>query len=194
MNTKRQKQIRAFLLAEFGEKRGGALSDRQAETLGTLIENETGKSEAQMKTLAQTILPTIALYKALSAEGFPEADAYAYVRKYMLETVAAEKHASTAKMEAVPGSFAIYRHFFLKIMRTSDLWESTQAGGRDFFDVTIRKCLWHTACAENGCAELCHLFCDADDVSYGGLRKLGFTRTKTLGRGGDCCDFHFFRK
>ena len=24
-----------------------------------------------------------------------------------------------------------------------------------------------------------------------GLRKTGFTRTKTFGYGGDCCDFHF---
>ncbi|MFR4022048.1 MAG: L-2-amino-thiazoline-4-carboxylic acid hydrolase [[Eubacterium] siraeum] len=23
---------------------------------------------------------------------------------------------------------------------------------------------------------------------------MGFTRTKTLGYGGDCCDFHFFKK
>ncbi len=38
------------------------------------------------------------------------------------------------------------------------------------------------------------LFCDVDDVTYGGLRKIGFTRTKTLGYGGDCCDFHCFRK
>ena len=52
----------------------------------------------------------------------------------------------------------------------------------------------HTACKENGCEELCHLFCDVDDVTYGGLKKIGFTRTKTLGYGGDCCNFHFFKK
>lgn len=78
-------------------------------------------------------------------------------------------------------------------MRTSDLWESTQAHGRDFFDARITKCLWHDACVDAGCPELCPLFCDVDDVNYGGLRKMGFSRTKTLGYGGDCCDFHFFR-
>ena len=57
-----------------------------------------------------------------------------------------------------------------------------------------QRCLWHTACAENGCAELCRLFCESDNVTYGGLRKIGFSRTKTLGCGGNCCDFHFFRK
>ena len=31
-------------------------------------------------------------------------------------------------------------------------------------------------------------------ITYGELKKLGFSRTKTLGYGGDCCDFHFYKK
>lgn len=60
--------------------------------------------------------------------------------------------------------------------------------------MTVKKCLWHTACVENGCEELCPLFCDVDDITYGGLKKIGFKRTKTLGYGGDRCDFHFYKK
>ena len=194
MNGKQQKKIRAFLTEKFGRERGGALFDRQAKTLDTLIENTRDKTENQRKTLAQTILPRIALYKALQEDGLSEEDVTACVRSYMLEKVAAEKHASTARMEVVPGFYALYSRIFLKIMRTTDLQESVQEHGRDHFDVTIKRCLWHTACVENGCAELCRLFCDVDDVTYGGLKKIGFTRTKTLGYGGDCCDFHFFRK
>ena len=26
------------------------------------------------------------------------------------------------------------------------------------------------------------------------LKKLGFSRTKTLGYGNECCDFHFYKK
>lgn len=66
-----------------------------------------------------------------------------------------------------------------------------QKCGKDYCDVTVIKCLWHTACVENGCENLCRLFCDVDDVTYGGLRKTGFTRTKTFGYGGDRCDFRF---
>jgi hypothetical protein len=65
--------------------------------------------------------------------------AVSVMRKYMMNVVAYDKHASTEKME-------------------------------------------------NGCPELCHLFCDVDDVTYGGLNKIGFSRTKTLGYGGDCCE------
>lgn len=194
MNGKRQKQIKAFLVEEFGEDRGSALFDKQTETLDALIKSQKDKSEKQMKTLSETILPCIALYKTLSADCLSQEAAYTYMRAYMLDKAAAQKHASMAGMEAVPGFYAIYSRIFLKVMRKSDLWKSTQRRGRDFFDVTIQKCLWHTACMENDCPELCRLFCDSDNVAYGGLKKLGFARTQTLGCGGDCCDFHFFRK
>ena len=194
MKIKQQKQIKAFLVEEFGKDKGNDLFDRQEKALSTLIENTQNKSENQMKTLTQTILPRIALYKVLLKDGLPEDEVYKYMRKYMLEKVAAKKHASTAKMELVPGFYTIYSHIFLKIMRTTDLQESVQSCSKDYYDITIKKCLWHTACVENDCADLCRLFCDVDDVTYGGLKKIGFSRTKTLGYGGDCCDFHFFKK
>lgn len=194
MNGKRQKQIKAFLTEEFGEDRGSALFDKQIKTLDALMKGQKDKSSKQMKTLAGTILPCIALYKTLSADGLSPEAAYTYMRAYMLDKAAAQKHASMAGMEAVPGFYAIYSHIFLKVMRKSDLWKSTQRRGKNFFDVTIQKCLWHTACVENNCPELCRLFCDSDNVAYGGLKKLGFARTQTLGRGGDCYDFHFFTK
>lgn len=194
MKIKQQKQIKAFLAESFGNDRGGKLFEMQDKALGEIIGNTKGKTENQMKTLIQTILPRIALYKSFIAAGFSDDDVYKYMRKYMLEIVAAKKHSSTVKMEIVPGFYAIYSRVFLKIMRTTDLQESVQEHGKDYFNVTITKCLWHTACVENGCEELCRLFCDVDDVTYGGLKKIGFTRTKTLGYGGDCCDFHMFRK
>lgn len=147
-----------------------------------------------MKTLVQTILPRIALYKTMVADVFLKTDAETHMQKYMIDKVAAKKHSSTARMELMPGFYSIYSNIFLKIMRTTDLQESVQNHEKDWYDITIKKCLWHTACVENDCAELCRLFCDVDDVTYGGLKKIGFTRTKTIGYGGDCCDFHFFKK
>lgn len=194
MNIKQQKMIKTFLIEEFGVNEGEELFNKQEIMLNELIKNTKNKSENQMKTLVQTILPRIALYKVLSKEEFSEEDTYQYMRKYMIDKVAKKKHSSTAKMELVPGFYTIYSKIFLKIMRTTDLQESEQNEGKNYYDITIKKCLWHTACVENGCANLCRLFCDVDDVTYGGLKKIGFTRTKTLGYGGDCCDFHFYKK
>ncbi len=194
MNIKQQKQIKAFLTEKFGNDKGKNLFNKQEIILNELIKNIKDKSENQMKVLVQTILPRIALYKVLAKDVFSEEDAYKYMQKYMIDKVATKKHSSTAKMEIIPGFYSIYSNIFLKIMRRTDLQESVQNYGKDYFDVTIKKCLWHTACVENGCEKLCRLFCDVDDVTYGGLRKIGFTRTKTLGYGGDCCDFHFYKK
>lgn len=58
----------------------------------------------------------------------------------------------------------------------------------------IQKTMVIVGAWKNDCAKLCHLFCDVDNVTYGKLEKIGFSRTKTLGYGEDCCDFHFYKK
>ncbi len=194
MNIKQQKQIKNFFIEEFGMNKGDTLFSKQELTLNELIESLKNKSNKQRKTLIQTILPRIALYKFLVKEGFSEKDVYHYMRKYMIEKVAKQKHLSMIKMERVPCFYFLYSNIFLRVVRKTDLWKSEQKHGKNYFDVTMKKCLWHTACIENNCEKLCPLFCDVDDVTYGGLKKIGFTRTKTLGYGGDCCDFHFYKK
>lgn len=114
MEIKQQEQIKAFLLDEFGLDKGNELFDKQAKLLDSIIKNTTGKSENQMKTLVQTILPRIALYKAMSETELSEDEICTHMRKYMLEIVAAEKHASTAKMEIVPGFFQFTARYSLK--------------------------------------------------------------------------------
>ena len=194
MKIKQQKQIKKFLFEEFGKEKGTVVFEKQNEVLKELITNTKNKSKNQMKTLTNTILPRIALYKVLQKEDLPKDEVTNYMRKYMIEKIAQRKHSSTAKMEIVPGFYSIYSKVFLKIMRTTDLQKSEQKYGKGFFDVTIKKCLWHTACIENDCPELCRLFCDVDNVTYGGLKKIGFIRTQTLGYDGKCCDFHFYKK
>lgn len=194
MKIKQQKQIKKFLFEEFGKEKGAVVFEKQNEVLKELITNTKNKSKNQMKTLTNTILPRIALYKVLQKEDLPKDEVTNYMRKYMIEKIAQKKHSSTAKMEIVPGFYSIYSKVFLKIMRTTDLQKSEQKCGKGFFDVTIKKCLWHTACIENDCPELCRLFCDVDNVTYGGLKKIGFIRTQTLGYDGKCCDFHFYKK
>ena len=194
MNIKQQKQIKVFLIEEFGVDKGEILFNKQEIMLNELIKNIKNKSENQTKTLVQTILPHIALYKVLQKKDFSEEDVYKYMRKYMIDIVAKQKHLSMVKMEKIPCFYSLYSKIFLKVVRKTDLWDSEQRHDEKSFDVTMKKCLWYTACVENDCEKLCCLFCDVDDVTYGNLKKLGFSRTKTLGYGKDCCDFHFYRK
>ena len=194
MKIEQQNQIKEFLNEEFGKAKGQELFNKQEIILDEIIKNIKDKSENQKKTLIQTILPRIALYKAMLQDGLQVDDVYKHMQKYMMNIVAKQKHLSMVKMEKVPFFYFLYSKIFLKVVRKTDLWESSQEHGKNYFNVTMKKCLWHTACVENGCAELCHLFCDVDNVTYGKLKKLGFSRTKTLGYDGDCCDFHFYKK
>lgn len=70
MNIKQQKQIKTFLIEEFRVDNSKELFNKQEIMLNELIKNTKNKSENQMKTLVQTILPRIALYKILSEEDF----------------------------------------------------------------------------------------------------------------------------
>ena len=97
MNIKQQKQIKIFLLEEFGENNGTELFEKQTKMLNTLIENTENKSKNQMKTLVQTILPRIALYKVLLKDISSKDKVYGYMRKYMLDKIAAPKHSSMEK-------------------------------------------------------------------------------------------------
>ena len=194
MKIKQQKQIKEFLNEEFGMDRGNILFNKQEEILNEIIKNIKEKSENQKKTLIETILPRIALYKAMLNDDLSNDEVYKHMQKYMIDIVAKQKHLSMVKMEKIPGFYLLYSKIFLRVVRTTDLWESEQKHDKNSFDVIMKKCLWHTACVENGCEKLCHLFCDVDNVTYGELKKLGFSRTKTLGYGKDCCDFHFYKK
>lgn len=194
MKIKQQKIIKNFLFSELDTEVAQKIFDEQNNILDKIILNAFNKTKNQLKTLKNTILPRIALYKALNNYGFSMEDSNNHMKNYMLNYIAKSKHNSMVKMEKVPGFYSLYSKMFLKIMRKTDLQQSKQKHDAKSFDVTITKCLWHQACIDNECPELCRLFCDVDNITYGELNKIGFTRTQTLGYGGDCCDFHFFKK
>lgn len=194
MKIKQQKIIKNFLFSELDTEVAQKIFDEQNNILDKIFLNAFNKTKNQLKTLKNTILPRIALYKALNNYGFSMEDSNNNMKNYMLNYIAKSKHNSMVKMEKVPGFYSLYSKIFLKIMRKTDLQQSKQKHNAKSFDVTITKCLWHQACVENECPELCRLFCDVDNITYGELNKIGFTRTQTLGYGGDCCDFHFFKK
>lgn len=194
MKIKQQKIIKNFLFSELDTEVAQKIFDEQNNILDKIFLNAFNKTKNQLKTLKNTILPRIAFYKALNNYGFSMEDSNNHMKNYMLNYIAKSKHNSMVKMEKVPGFYSLYSKMFLKIMRKTDLQQSKQKHDAKSFDVTITKCLWHQACVENECPELCRLFCDVDNITYGELNKIGFTRTQTLGYGGDCCDFHFFKK
>lgn len=69
MKIEQQNQIKEFLNEEFGVDKGQEVFNKQEMILAEIIKNIKDKSENQRKTLIQTILPRIALYKAMLQDG-----------------------------------------------------------------------------------------------------------------------------
>ena len=121
MKIEQQKQINEFLNEEFGVENGKEIFSKQEMILDDLIKNIKDKSGNQKKTLIQTILPRIALYKAMQKKELSDEEVYKHMQKYMLDIVAKQKHLSMIKMEKVPCFYFLYSNIFLKVVRKTDL-------------------------------------------------------------------------
>lgn len=155
-------------------------------------ENADATREKQ-RHLENQILPGIAAYETLQ-KVMPKEEALQTVHGYV-EQKAWRMKKALLKLMRLPGLYRIVPAIFAR--ETPKLFGVTAGfaatdiqttGGVWRIDMT--KCPYHDTCARYGCPELCHCFCDSDDITYDGLHpRLYWHRTKTLGRGNDCCDF-----
>ena len=180
-----------FFLLVLGEKAGKEVMVESRDQAAAFLAASLETSPSRRETMRTTILPRTAVYTVLKRRGL---DAEKLMEKYLREVQGPTARDQYAGLEWVPRFFEIFRWAFRKATASSDAWDSTFEAEKDRFDLTIRKCLWYDTCVECGCPEACRFFCECDNYSFGELKKVGFRRTQTLGTGGDCCDFHFYKK
>ena len=170
------------------------LSDEFTLKLEKLLNENANSSKEKMRHLKAQILPGIAAYQVLQTVMSKE-DALNTVHGYT------EQHALSArkkfkKLLRIPGLYRLVPAMFAKAV--GKLFnESAGFSSKEYqttggvWRIDMIKCPYHDTCRMYGCPELCTCFCDSDDVTYDNLHKnLLWRRTKTLGRGGDCCDFY----
>ena len=161
--------------------------------LSALLAENAGASKEKQYHLKRQILPGIAAYETLQ-QVMPKEEALQTVHGYVEERAHRLKKTFLRLMripglyKKVPGIFAAQTPKFFGISAGFEANEIRTTGGVWRIDMT--RCPYHDECVRCGCPELCPCFCDSDDITYDGLHpKLYWHRTKTLGRGGDCCDF-----
>ena len=88
MKIKQQKIIKNFLFSELDTEVAQKIFDEQNNILDKIILNAFNKTKNQLKTLKNTILPRIALYKALNNYGFSMEDSNNHMKNYMLNYIA----------------------------------------------------------------------------------------------------------
>ena len=137
------------------------------------------------------IFPAAAIYLALQ-ERHPD------IAYDVMKTAMAEKSKESGRQMAwcmmIPG----FARFFLSTWDPVSHKMFGESSGfknvfypkkKGFFKMDITECPYHKYLVEQGCPELNTLFCDNDVYTYGNLPKLKFTRTQTIGAGGELCDF-----
>ena len=161
--------------------------------LQALLAENINESKQKRQHLKHQILPGIAAYETLCTV-MPRDEALQTVHGY-LEEYAGKAHRYIAALLRVPGLYRLVPGVFVMSTRTAFgsaagfAVKEVQAD-KTAWRVDMMKCPYNDTCVKYGCPELCRCFCDSDDISYAGLHpKLLWHRTKTLGRGDDCCDF-----
>ncbi|MFR5786659.1 MAG: L-2-amino-thiazoline-4-carboxylic acid hydrolase [Christensenellales bacterium] len=161
--------------------------------LGELRSEHAGTSRQRMRHLESQIMPGIAAYETLQTvmpkeEALRTVHGYVEERAYRLKKIFLRLMRIPGLYKKVPGIFAAQTPKFFGISAGFEANEIRTTGGVWRIDMT--RCPYHDECVRCGCPELCHCFCDSDDITYDGLHpKLIWQRTMTLGRGDDRCDF-----
>ena len=171
----------------------GALNDAFFARLQTLRAEHAGASKALRRHLESQILPGIAAYETLQTV-MPKDEALRTVHGYV-EQRAEKLKKIFLRLMRIPGLYRTIPAFAAKATRrtfgaAAGFAATELQTGKTVWRINMTKCPYHDACVRSGCPELCPCFCDSDDITYAGLHpRLRWQRTKTLGRGGDCCDF-----
>ena len=170
------------------------LNEKLAARMAALRAEHADAPKPVQFHLESQILPGIAAYETLQTV-LPRDEALQTVHGYV-EAHARKMRKAILRLLRVPGLYRLPPVLFSKL--TPKFYgeaagfaatEYQTSGGVWRIDMT--KCPYHDTCVQHGCPELCPCFCDSDDVTYDNMHpKLRWHRTKTLGRGGNCCDFY----
>lgn len=161
--------------------------------LETLFDENKDASNEKMRHLKAQILPGIAAYEVFQTVTDKE-NAFQIVHSFT-ENHAREARKKLDKLMRIPGLYRFVPALFAKGVKKI-FNEAAGFGAKTYQErggvwrMDMIKCPYFDTCSYYGCPELCTCFCDSDDVTYDNLhKKLLWHRTKTLGRGDDCCDF-----
>jgi hypothetical protein len=191
-------------LAEKIEKRLGVLSARCRRSAKCKRPAKCQKSAAcQMSAnrqlqwhLREYILPSLAVYQVLQAEGQTQDAALEKVDK-ILDLVTVPYRQQMEWMGSFPLTYPLLRLSIQVAMRQypAEGWQiewvenSTQA-----IRFNMRSCFYFDTLSRYGAPELTASFCRNDDLVFDKMSPhLEWQRTQTIGRGAEYCNFCFAR-
>lgn len=154
------------------------------------------QARGQERKHLQDVLPCIAFYEALIERKGNRKLAFTICREWALSELDKSARMYRALMR-FPGMYRMApRIFDILIDRMYGIeagFISPRVPDQKGFARNTIICPYLNACTKYDYPELTRIFCDADDICYDKMHpKLVWARTKTMGRGGDCCDFRLY--
>jgi hypothetical protein len=146
--------------------------------------------------LQEYILPGLALYQHLRADGLDQEAALAQIDHYF-EALAEPGRRKMKRLGRLPMIYPLLRVLIKPAMRQypSCGWQlewvenSSQA-----IRFNMRSCFYYNTLKTLGAPELTAAFCRTDDLAYGEMSAaFRWQRTQTIGRGAELCDFCFIK-
>lgn len=184
--------------AEFyDEQKSKALLSQAQSTYESYLQLYAGKmKKSDQAVLQRRILPGLSIYKALLEENDDQEKVFIEVETLFRSAFFTTRIRGIRLLNLLPAPFKLIKPA-LRMMTKREYLPGSQKvveDSRDCFAVDVYRCLILDMLTEHGAAELTVLYCKTDDWLAECLPKVSWERTKTLGRGDDCCDFRWCRK
>ena len=194
MKSKILKEVLPLMETEFGLGPARSAYDFARLRFDRLCKENSGDPKAVKKQTHGNLYPCLSLYEGLQQAGVKQQTALQFLDKTW--SLLAEAQAkSIQKLLKIPGLYQKMPAIYKKVT----LGQFGEAAGfhAEFYDMgktrckfDMTKCLYCDLCRKYGCPELVPCFCHTDDVTSGHMHpKLLWNRSKTMGEGGDVCDF-----
>ena len=179
---------------DVGEVKAAQIA-RSAQNRYEALRAENSSDSKELRSHSyKRIYPGIAVYEAMRSEGISQEKAAWYIREYF-QRLAAKRVPFFQRAIKTFGLARKFPYLFMAGIKKScqpnagfvyELPESHDNEAR----INIVRCPYFEICKRYGCPEITSAYCDSDAAGYGNLHpNLIWGRTKTIGHGGDCCDF-----
>ena len=179
------------------EKLGAELVRNADKRFGELLAEHPLPDNRHLKWhLREYILPGLAIYQALRAEGRSQESALGAFDQ-IVEVVVAPSQRQMSRLGGFPLIYPLLRLVIRSAMRQypQEGWQTDWVeNSREAIRFNMRSCFYFDVLSRHGAPELTASFCRGDDLVYGQMSPhLEWKRTQTIGRGAEYCDFCFAR-
>jgi len=186
------------LTKQMGKVVAGEIIQIAGERYGELYTTrERYSNKALRKHLEDQILPGVALYQALKDDGGTSERAMELL-EVVFRDWALSMRSKMERMGRLPLFYGLLRALIKPVTKSNfpdggweTEWVEISASELSF---NMHQCFYKDVLDGYEVPEITRLYCWMDDLIYEDVSPyMKWSRTKTLGRGDDCCDFKFER-